>query len=169
MVSTSTEGLSPPPAETQRGVVKAILSGDSFTLRSSLPQAVPTTNDDKIVSLAFVTSPRIASNKRGTEDEPFAFEARETLRRSLVGKEIAIRIEYSVQSRDFCTVYVRSPKSKEWVNVAILNLQRGFSKLRDENPRGDPPVDWEYLVEAQRLAKDSEIGIWKSPMVRQIP
>ncbi|KAI9187680.1 hypothetical protein H9P43_002071 [Blastocladiella emersonii ATCC 22665] len=139
--------------------VKAVLSGDSLTVKDSVAA-----KDEKIISLAYLTCPRLSSARKATPDEPLAFEAREVLRRLLVGKEVGLRVEYSnaAGNRDFCSVYVRSPKTSEWVNVGIVALQRGFCKLRDERDANKPnlPAEYPILVEAQRRAQAAQLGLW---------
>ncbi|KAJ1503148.1 hypothetical protein HMI56_002295 [Coelomomyces lativittatus] len=117
-----------PPSGYQVAIVKQIHSGDSLVLRTPHQE-----NGEKIVSLAFLNCPRLASSKKNTEDEPFAFEARETLRRVLIGKEVAFKLEYTVPNsgREFCTILAVSP-SGELVNIASLLLQKGYAKLREE-------------------------------------
>ena len=48
----------------------------------------------KIVCLAGLEVPRIG--RRDTPDEPFAFGAREFLRKKVIGKRVSFRIEYVV-------------------------------------------------------------------------
>ncbi|KNE68591.1 hypothetical protein AMAG_12757 [Allomyces macrogynus ATCC 38327] len=156
---------SAPPAGTSRAFVKCILSGDSLVLKES---ATSPPASERTVSLAYLVSPRLASSKRGqANDEPYAYDARETMRRVLVGKDIALRVDYSnpTTGREFCSVYAMSPKTREWVNVALLSLQRGCVKLRDEPPRSALPIDYALLQEAQRRAQEARTGLWsdKSP------
>ncbi|KAJ3368351.1 hypothetical protein GGF31_006442 [Allomyces arbusculus] len=156
---------SAPPAGTSRAFVKCVLSGDSLVLKES---ATSPPASERTVSLAYLVSPRLASSKRGqANDEPYAYDARETMRRVLVGKDIALRVDYSnpTTGREFCSVYAMSPKTREWVNVALLSLQRGCVKLRDEPPRSALPIDYALLQEAQRRAQEARTGLWsdKSP------
>ncbi|KAI9223424.1 hypothetical protein BC828DRAFT_403149 [Blastocladiella britannica] len=149
---------SPLPPTCTPAVVKSVLSGDSLTLKH--PAGM-----DQTVSLAYILAPRLASAKKGTADEPYAFDAREVMRRILIGKDVGVRVEYSNKdgTRDFVSIYVLHPKSGEWVNVGIVALQKGFCKLRDEGQgRTDLPIEYPLLIEAQRRAKVAEIGLWSS-------
>ena len=70
--------------------VKSVLSGDTLVLTSpSNPNA------ERILSLAFVTGPRL--NRDG--DEPFAFQSREYLRRLVVGKAVRCTILYTIPTQ----------------------------------------------------------------------
>ncbi|ORZ36054.1 hypothetical protein BCR44DRAFT_89389 [Catenaria anguillulae PL171] len=144
------------PADCDQAVVKMILSGDSLTLKHK-------DHSESTISLAYLVAPRLASFKKNTQDEPYAFEAREVLRRVLIGKDVGIRVEYTIPStgRQFCSVYVKSPKTGDWVNVAMIALQMGYVKLRDEGQgRNDLPEEYPLLVEAQRRAKENGVGVW---------
>lgn len=72
-------------------VVVQVNSGDSVTIRG---------NDDveKRVYLASVKAPRFGK-KQGDKPEDYAFESREFLRRSLVGKKVVVQTEYVLQEK----------------------------------------------------------------------
>ena len=73
------------------GRVKAVLSGDSVVLIGALASA-PTGPSpefpEKQLSLTGVTAPRFSRSKN-QKDEPFAYEAREFLRKLCIGKVVS--------------------------------------------------------------------------------
>ncbi|KAI9146255.1 tudor domain-containing protein [Paraphysoderma sedebokerense] len=144
----------------QRGFVKQVLSGDCIILRSrSLNNAPP---KERTISLAFIEVPRFGSLKKGTSDEPFAYLAREHLRKVLVGREVQFRVEFTVPStsREYCTVFFKSP-SGEVLNAAVYLVKEGLAKVRadkgkDKEERGE---EYEQLLVAETTAKEEEKGL----------
>ena len=93
-----------------QGVVKNVPSGDRITIMgvAAKGQTIP---PEKEISLAFVTAPRLASARAPEkEEEAFAWQSREYLRRRCIAQRITFRIDYRVDSinREFGTVYVGS-------------------------------------------------------------
>jgi staphylococcal nuclease domain-containing protein 1 len=102
------------PSASNKAIVKSVLSGDSIVLRGKPVNGPP---PEKVVSLAFISSPR--SSKQA--DEPLWFESRENLRK-LVGKELEYSVEYTSSSgREFILI----PEVKE-------QLELGLAKTRGE-------------------------------------
>ena len=74
------------------GIVKEVPSGDCMVIMgTNWSKGPPPT---KTVCLAGLEVPRIG--RRDTEDEPFAFGAREFLRKKVIGKTVQFRIDYVV-------------------------------------------------------------------------
>lgn len=76
------------------------MSGDSVVIRG-FPKGGPP--PEKQINLAYIQAPKIgkrATNSEGkietASDEPYAWEAREFLRKKLVGKEVQFKKEYTV-------------------------------------------------------------------------
>ena len=79
-------------ALTRPGIVKEVPSGDCMIIMGmNWSKGPPPT---KMVCLAGLEVPRIG--RRDTEDEPFAFGAREFLRKKVIGKTVQFRIDYVV-------------------------------------------------------------------------
>ncbi|KAK6343036.1 hypothetical protein TWF718_008413 [Orbilia javanica] len=120
-------------------VVKSILSGDTLVL---VPKgAAPgDTSKERQLSLAFVTAPRL--KREG--DEPFAFNSREFLRRSLVGREIQFKVLYTVPtgSREYGVVIV--PNGPSIVEYAVAE---GWVKVRDDAGKREEQSEHADLVE----------------------
>ena len=104
----------------------------------------------KIVCLAGLEVPRIG--RRDTPDEPFAFGAREFLRKKVIGKRVSFRIEYVVPggTRELGVVKL----GEESLAEAVVGA--GWAKLRESKGTPDPVL--KGLADAAEAAK---IGIWE--------
>lgn len=71
------------PTVDYEATVVQVVSGDSLVVRGS-------DNKETRVSLASIEAPR----SRASGSEPFAFEAKEFLRKSLIGKKVRVVVEY---------------------------------------------------------------------------
>jgi staphylococcal nuclease domain-containing protein 1 len=75
---------------------QSVISGDTLVLigkgsNSGPPQEIT-------VTLASVQSPRISRGPQQLQEDPFAFESREFLRKLCIGKNVVFRIVYCVTS-----------------------------------------------------------------------
>jgi len=70
--------------------VKEVLSGDTVVLMGA-PKGGPP--PEIRLTLSSLIAPRLANNARAgeTKDEPFAWESREFLRKTLIGKQVSSR------------------------------------------------------------------------------
>ncbi|KAL7747929.1 hypothetical protein RI367_006676 [Sorochytrium milnesiophthora] len=131
----------------------SIQSGDSLL--------VVRNGKEQTLSLAFIQAPRFGSQKKGTEDEPFAFQARDTLRKTILGKPITFVVEFTAAGRDYCSVFATSPAGAQ-VNVATLLLNKGFAKTRvDKKPtENDARAETlQTLSAAEDKARDAGLGL----------
>lgn len=127
--------------------VKSVLSGDSIVLT---PVGKP--DQERTLSLAYVTGPRLASN------EPYGFAAREALRALLVGKQVQFRVLYTVNNREFGDVI--SPVFESLIEKC---LAEGIAKLRDDaSSKADYDKYNGKLEVAQDKAKNAGAGVWGS-------
>ncbi|CAF4745688.1 unnamed protein product [Pieris macdunnoughi] len=142
------------------GIVKQVLSGDTVVIRKQ-PQGGPP--PEKVISLSGVTAPKLArqrtpNNDSETPDEPFAWEAREYLRKRLVGKEVIFTSEKPPNSvsREYGTIWAGKDRTKD-ENVVEGLLAQGFVKIRD-GARNIPQL--KKLVELEDQAKAQGKGLW---------
>ena len=113
------------------------------------------------LSLAYVNIPRL--NRAG--DEIGAFQARELLRRTLVGKQITFTIAYTIpqSQRQYGAVKVAGQ------DISSTLLQEGWAKVRDEAGKKDDSD--QSLLELYRsqeaLARSEAKGLWAtdSPLI----
>uniref|UniRef100_A0A0D6R1R8 Ribonuclease n=1 Tax=Araucaria cunninghamii TaxID=56994 RepID=A0A0D6R1R8_ARACU len=156
-----------PAPQWLKGKVKAVPSGDSLLIMGSSKAELP---PEKTITLASIIAPKLA--RRGTEDEPFAWQSREFLRKLCIGKEVTFRIEYTVPSinREFGSVFVGDK------NVAFMVVGEGWAKVREAGPQKAEVSP--YIAELRRLeeqAKAQGYGRWtKTPgasaaSIRELP
>lgn len=152
-------------ASLQKGVVKQVLSGDTVIVRGP-PRGGPP--PERTIGLSNVTAPRlarrpgIADDSKDSKDEPFAWEAREFLRKKLIGKEICFTVEYKApgSGKEFGCVFLGKDTSAENVTESLISeglveLKRSGLKANDESQTS--------LILLEDAAKAAGKGKWASP------
>ncbi|KAI8928639.1 hypothetical protein BC831DRAFT_447426 [Entophlyctis helioformis] len=148
---------------TGKAFVKNVLSGDSLVLRGKPVRGPP---PELVFSLAGLSAPRLGTAKEPEKEEAFAFEAREFLRRALVGKEIAYKTEYTTASngRPFGSLTLRFPINGE-TSVARLLVKEGWVRVRAPDGKRQPTEVAALEQEAQAAKK----GLWsEKPSSRNV-
>ena len=149
------------------GVVKAVHSGDCLTVMSKATNGPP---PEKTLTLSSLIAPRLG--RADNRDEPYAWEAREFLRRTCIGREVVFRVDYTVPTigREFGTVYVRVASGTQ-ENVSFGVVQHGYAKVRQGGSEQSPDI--EQLQRIQEAAAEAGVGLWaKEPAanaVRDLP
>jgi len=156
------ERAPPKPKENGRGTVKAVTSGDSL-LVIHLEKGAQGPPQEVELTLTNISAPRLGRRKSKTgaarEDEPFAFQSREYLRKKLVGKQIS----YLIETRDpksgkiYATVFYGAPGSQP-ENVAVSILSEGWATLRPTVNRERPELS--ELVNATEQAEKASRGVF---------
>lgn len=88
------------------------------------------------VYLSNVTAPRLArrpteGKSEGTSDEPYAWEAREFLRKKIVGKTVVfIRDFITTSQREHGRVYLGGSSPEDAENVAESGVKAGWLEVR---------------------------------------
>ncbi|OBZ88433.1 Nuclease domain-containing protein 1 [Choanephora cucurbitarum] len=148
-----------------KAVVKNVLSGDTVILRGKpRPNGPPA---ERLLALSHVQAPRLGNTTRS--DEPFGFQAREFLRKLVVGKEVSFVSDYTVPTtqREYGTIYLSNGD-----NVAELGVKAGWLKVREgKTTREDQEEQLEKLQDLQKEAEDARLGLWsddQSKGVRQV-
>lgn len=113
------------------------------------------------VYLSYVSTPKVARMKDGeySADEPFAFEAREFLRKLLIGKEVEYREDYRLSSNNVIAATVYLKDDKESINLKLVKA--GLSEINRKKPLPDTE-EMKILQEAEVEAKAQGIGRWSS-------
>lgn len=134
-----------------RGKVKAVLSGDTLVIMGNTKAEIP---PEKTVVLAHLAAPRLA--RRGGQDEPFAWDSREFLRKLCIGKDVVFRTEYTIPnfSREFCSVFVGS------TNVGKEVVSHGWAKVKEA--KGETPPEHAELLNLGEQAKTQGVGVWNT-------
>ncbi|XP_062586352.1 staphylococcal nuclease domain-containing protein 1-like [Saccostrea cucullata] len=147
-----------------RGIVKQVLSGDAVVIRGQ-PKGGPP--PEKTICFSNITAPRMARRPNPaqdsveTKDEPFAWEAREYLRKKLIGKEVAFVIEYTVPGtgREYGCVYLGKDTSGENITEALVT--EGLVEVRRGGLRPDDPGQ-QQLIQLEDAAKAAGKGKWNT-------
>ena len=134
--------------------VKSVLSGDTVILHN-----VNNPKQERTLSLAYVTAPRM---KREGE-EPFAFESRDYLRRTLVGRVVHFRVLYKIPTganREYGIISL--PNNTQ---LPLQAVAEGWLKLRDDAGRKEDNEEASQLIEKLQVvearAKADSKGLWQ--------
>ncbi|XP_074613274.1 staphylococcal nuclease domain-containing protein 1-like [Acropora palmata] len=147
-----------------RGIVKQVLSGDSVVIRGQ-PRGGPP--PERQLCLSNVNAPKLARrsnpNVEGsveTRDEPFAWEAREFLRKKLIGKEVLFTVEYKVPGtgREYGCIFLQ--KGQELENITESIVSEGLVEVRRGGIK--PSDDQVKLIDLEELAKSDGRGKWSA-------
>uniref|UniRef100_UPI0035900AFC staphylococcal nuclease domain-containing protein 1-like n=1 Tax=Myxine glutinosa TaxID=7769 RepID=UPI0035900AFC len=157
----ATSGVQVAPA-LQRAIVKQVLSGGAVIVRGQ-PRGGPP--PERQINLSNVRAPTLARRAavgqveaRDVPDEPWAFPAREFLRRKLIGKEVCFVIEHRAPSgREYGILFLGKDTNGE--NVAESLISEGLVAVRREGIRMSNP-DQARLCELEEQAKVQKIGMW---------
>ncbi|GCC21285.1 hypothetical protein chiPu_0019752, partial [Chiloscyllium punctatum] len=151
-----------PALPLQRGIVKLVLSGSAIIVRGQ-PRGGPP--PERQINLSNIRSGalarRVAPNQpeaKEIPDEPWAWPAREFLRKKLIGKEVCFTVEYKTpQGREYGMVYLGRDTTGE--NIAESLLTEGLVSVRREGIRGTNP-EQARLCELEEQAKAAKKGMW---------
>jgi len=119
---------------------------------------------ERTVCLSNITAPKLARranpNVEGStesRDEPFAWEAREYLRKKLIGKEVTFTVEYKVPGtgREYGVLYMGKDTSGE--NVTESLISEGLVDVRQSGIRKEDPGQIS-LIQLEEAAKTAGKG-----------
>jgi staphylococcal nuclease domain-containing protein 1 len=136
--------------------VKAVNSADMLVLL--VPNKLPPV--EKTVSLSNIDAPKLARRTGSpATDEPYAWEAREFVRKLLIGKTVRFQHEYSVEKleREFGRVTLQ-----DGTDVAQQLVAEGLAEVRHSREKKGAPESLETLEAAQEQAKAGKKGKWSS-------
>ncbi|KAG0056933.1 hypothetical protein BGZ83_002873 [Gryganskiella cystojenkinii] len=135
-----------------KATVKSVLSADMVVL-SGRPRAggPPAT---RTLGLNYIQAPKLGNKDR--PDEPFAFAARNYLRKLLVGKEVMFRVDYTVPNtgREYGAIYLNQE------NIAHTLVREGWADVREIRASDAENVDVEALYSYKAEAQAAKRGIW---------
>uniref|UniRef100_A0A669BHQ9 Staphylococcal nuclease domain-containing protein n=1 Tax=Oreochromis niloticus TaxID=8128 RepID=A0A669BHQ9_ORENI len=154
-----TASASAPPL--QRGIVKMVLSGCAIIVRGQ-PRGGPP--PERQINLSNIRAGALARRaaqgqpeSKDTPDEPWAFQAREFLRKKLIGKEVCFTVEYKNMHREYGMVYLGKDTTGE--NIAESLVSEGLATVRREGFRGNNP-EQARLCDLEDQSKASKKGLW---------
>jgi len=131
-------------------IVSKVVSADTIFVRTK-------TGDEKRISLSSVRGPRAGE----PSEAPFRDEAKEYLRKKLIGKHVKVSVDGSkpaseeFEARDVATI---TEKGK---NINLALVQDGWcSVIRHRKDDTDRAPNYDELLAAQEEAKEKKKGIW---------
>ncbi|XP_059613411.1 staphylococcal nuclease domain-containing protein 1 [Phlebotomus argentipes] len=154
--------MSSAPPQFKWGIVKQVLSGDSVIIRGQ-PHGGPP--PEKQINFSNVLAPKLARRPGGANasgednrDEPWAWEAREFLRKKLIGEEVHFTCERPQKStRDYGVVYLgKDPATAQ--NITELIVAEGLVTVRRDSSHTS--AELAKLVELEDAAKAAGKGKW---------
>jgi len=147
------------PLQLYRGIVKQVISGDCVVIRGNKDGKIL----EKQIMLSNITAPRLGRRTNPTSpestvepDQPYAFEAREFLRKKLVGKEVCFVKETTTanSNMDRGVLYLgKDPSTGE--NVTDSIVAAGLVDVRTMNK---PNEDVLRLAALEEQAKSQGLG-----------
>ena len=162
----------PPPAQLKHAIVKQVLSGDTVLLRNLTSKGGPP--KEKTLALSSVAAPKLArrpnqSGEGGTKDDPFAWEAREFLRKKLIGQKVFFTVDTTTQNttREYGTIYIGKDSALE--NVTESLVAEGLVDVRRSGVKSNEAH--QRLCELEDTAKAAgkgKHGLHSSEHVRDI-
>ncbi|KAI0982829.1 hypothetical protein GJ496_000932 [Pomphorhynchus laevis] len=150
------------------GLVKQILQ-DGIVLQGLPDKNSPNPNVValKKVGLSHISVPKLGMPARKlangnelnfVESEPYSFEAREFLRRNLVGKIVSFAANFTIPNTKKEVGYMCLGRNWD-LNVAVELLVRGLAVVRSQS-LNDPFT--RILLELEKSVKEKKLNIWSS-------
>ncbi|XP_045463519.1 staphylococcal nuclease domain-containing protein 1 [Harmonia axyridis] len=142
-----------------RGIVKQVLSGDSVIVRNlNNPAAEKQINFSGVIAPKLCRRLAAGSEQNETKDEPWAWEAREFLRKKLLDKEVFFTSQVPPNAnREYGTLYFGNDfNSAE--NITDTLISEGLVTVKKEGVRQNEEL--QRLVDLENAAKQAGKGKW---------
>lgn len=155
----------------RRAIVKSVASGDALILQ---PARTASNEGEQRISLNYINAPKLARppNENAADgsnvDEPYAFEAREYLRKKLVGQEICYTVDFQIpqSNRLMCTVYLgKDAESGE--NVIESLVAEGLVEVRQQTGPRASDAKYQRLLQIDAQAKTNKRGRYSDDSSQQ--
>jgi staphylococcal nuclease domain-containing protein 1 len=139
--------------------VTKIIGGDTIVVKNKA-------GVEKRINFSSVRGPRTNESA----EAPFRDEAKEFLRKKLIGKHVKVSIDGTkaakddFEARDVATVTLAGK------NVGLMLVQEGYATVvRHRKDDTDRAPNYDELLAAQETAKEEKKGMWsgKAPKIRQ--
>ncbi|XP_076287383.1 staphylococcal nuclease domain-containing protein 1 [Lasioglossum baleicum] len=152
----------------RNGVVKQVTSGDTIVIRGQ-PMGGPP--PEITIILCNITAPKLERWKGNdstdeSRDEPYAWEAREFLRKKLIGEDVFFVTEKSINAnRNYGTVWLGKDRNGE--NVIETLVSEGLVTVKKDTR--NPSPEQAHLIELENTARAAKKGKWsESPSSEHI-
>jgi staphylococcal nuclease domain-containing protein 1 len=143
------------------GKVLEIISGDCLVVKDL------DTEEERRIYFSSTKAPKPA--RRDTKDEPFAFEAREFLRKKFVGKKVKVAIDYTREPMGpggtaptgmmaqmgtmfFASIFERT------TNVAAEVIAKGYALYQRHRSDDETSEHLDDLIAAEKSAEEKQLG-----------
>lgn len=135
------------------GVVKSVESGDQLIVMGGCkPGEMPPL---KKITISGINTPRLGRGSDGV-DEPFAFAAKEHLRKLCIGRTIFFSVNYvHSNGREYADVFV----GKHRTNLAHEMVRNGLAKVMT-NKDGSVHAEKRELYDIMERAQSLGVGMW---------
>jgi len=151
--------------EKGRGVVKAVLSGDTIIVLHMAQQGPPV---ERQITLSSLQAPLLGRRKtqknQATEDEAFACQSREYLRKKVIGKQITYTIEYKnpANSKEYGIVYLNNANGEQQDNIATSIVANGWAAVKRpaNTPKDGYRPELQELINLEEEAKKQGKGMF---------
>jgi staphylococcal nuclease domain-containing protein 1 len=144
------------------GKVAEIVSGDCIMIRDV------DTNEERRVYLSSTKAPK--QGRKDEKPEPWAWEAKEFLRKKFIGKKVKVTLDYTREpmgpggtepppamaalgTMHFCSVLERN------LNLAAEVIAKGYAKVAPHRADDDTSEFLDDLVEAEKKAAEAKLGL----------
>ena len=161
---TSSNAKKENKVESFEGVCVQIFSGDSFSVKNSK------TGEVVRIFLSHVKAPTFAKPNSTEQDKPWAWQAKEYLRKSLIGKQVKCEFDFTrnvgveLRSMNFYSVLKHDLKDKaKTLSITTDLIEQGLVQF--SVPRSDEDATSKYLsdyINADKNAQSKKIGLYSN-------
>jgi len=125
------------------GKVCEVRDGSSIVVQDSV------TGEKKFIILSNVKVPRMTKS----EVQPYSYEAREHIRKKVIGKKVTVMLDYERNDVDFCSVFLDKK------SLAVMLVEAGLANVvsYDDNEKS---IAYQDLTIAENRAKDKGKNLW---------
>ncbi|KAF5838613.1 hypothetical protein DUNSADRAFT_2521 [Dunaliella salina] len=162
----------PPPTNQTKlsdsftGKVIEVVSGDCLVVKDQ------SSGVERRLQLSSLRAPRMGTRDRAAD--PYATDAREFLRKRLIGREVAVKMEYNRKVApagelvatpgeervlSFGNVEIVPEKGEEKQNVGELVVARGFASVIKHRGEEERSCIYDRLMEVENMARSAKRGI----------
>ena len=140
-----------------KALVKGVQSGDCLLLSGKIPKNgdVP---EELTLYLSGVQAPH-CGNPQKPEEDAYAWESRDYLRKKLAGKVVTYKVDFKVNERSCGQVVFDD------VNIAVDMVSKGFAKVGHVQKANESIYKtqyWSDLQDAESDAKAKSLNIWSN-------
>ena len=148
--------------------VVEVHSGDCVSV---MPEGAEIT---KKLFFASVRSPAMAQGRSGGENEPWAFEAKELVRKHTIGQKVLVEMEFKKEIE-----LKRGPNTGEkrkmefasitckGTHVGVMVVEKGYARANLTKNADENSKYFEELINAEQIATKKKLGIHSKKAAKQ--